>query len=357
MAKEDPIRLGDELALSPRKSRVGLGLRRFGMGLEADKLREMYWIMLLARRLDERAWVLHRQGKIAFHISGIGQEAAQVGMAFALERGKDWVVPYYRDLALMLGLGMTPEEFVFGLMGKRSDPSSGGRQMPNHWSLRRANVVSQSSPVATQTTHAAGIGLGIRLRGDDAVVLTTAGEGSTAQGEWYEGVNWAAVHQLPVVFVVENNFYAISVPQPRQMAVENVADKAKGLGLPGVVVDGLDPEAVFSEVSQAVARARAGEGPTLIEAKVLRMTPHSSDDDDRSYRPREEIERMKARDPLKTYQEHLKGSGVLDDERIAQLEVKVREQVDEAIRAGESAPYPTIEEARGPVFVREAERV
>lgn len=327
------------------------------MRLEADTLREMYWTMLLARRLDERAWVLHRQGKIAFHISGIGQEAAQVGMAFALERGKDWVAPYYRDLALMLALGMTPQDFVFGLMGKRDDPSSGGRQMPNHWSLRSANVVSQSSPVATQTTHAAGIGLGIKLRGDDAVVLTTAGEGSTAQGEWYEGVNWAAVHQLPVIFVVENNFYAISVPQPRQMAVENVADKAEGLGLPGVVVDGLDPAVSFEAVRQAVERARAGEGPTLIEAKVLRMTPHSSDDDDRSYRPREEIEGMKARDPLKTFRDHLSEQGILDDERVEMLDEKARAQVDEAIRAGEAAPYPQIEEARGPVFVKEAERV
>jgi 2-oxoisovalerate dehydrogenase E1 component alpha subunit len=315
----------------------------------------MFWFMLLARRLDERAWVLHRQGKIAFHISGIGHEAAQVGMACALEKGVDWVVPYYRDLALMLALGMTPKEFVLGLMGKKEDPSSGGRQMPNHWSLRRANVVSQSSPVATQTTHAAGIGLGIKMKGEEAVVLTTVGEGSTAQGEWYEGVNWAAIHRLPVIFVVENNSYAISVPESQQMAVENVADKAEGLGLPGVLVDGLDPEAVFSEVQEAAERARAGEGPTLIETKVMRMTPHSSDDDDRSYRPREEIEEMKARDPLKKFRRRLLEVGMLGEETAQELDEKAKAQVDEAVKAGESAPYPDIEAGTTPVYAEEVQ--
>ncbi|HEX7975035.1 MAG TPA: thiamine pyrophosphate-dependent enzyme, partial [Anaerolineales bacterium] len=129
------------------------------MELSSEQKREMYWMMLLARRLDERAWILHRQGKIAFHISAIGHEAAQVAAACAIKPGYDWVTPYYRDLALMLALGLTPREFVLGLMGKREEPSSGGRQMPSHWSLKRANVVSHSSPVATQAPHASGIGL------------------------------------------------------------------------------------------------------------------------------------------------------------------------------------------------------
>jgi 2-oxoisovalerate dehydrogenase E1 component alpha subunit len=256
------------------------------MALSKDTLLEMYRTMLLSRRLDERAWILHRQGKIAFHISGIGHEAAQVGAAFALKRGHDWVVPYYRDLALMLAFGMTPLDFMLSLMGKKGEPTSGARQMPSHWSLREANVVSHSSPVATQTPHASGIGLAIRMRGDDAVVLTSIGEGSTSQGEWYEGVNWAAVHKLPVIFMVENNVYAISVHQDQQMAVESVADKARGLGLLGISVDGLDPIVVFEAVSAAADRAREGVGPTVLEVKVSRMTPHSSDDDDRSYRPK-----------------------------------------------------------------------
>ncbi len=321
--------------------------------IDKDTLREMYWTMLLARRLDERAWVLHRQGKIAFHISGIGHEAAQTGAAFALRRGSDWVLPYYRDLAMLIALGLSPREFVLGLMGKKGEPSSGGRQMPSHWSLRRANVVSHSSPVATQTPHAAGIGLAIKMRAQDSVVLTSIGEGSTSQGEWYEGVNWAAIHKLPVIFLVENNVYAISVPQKNQMAVEDAADKAKGLGLPGVTVDGLDPVAIFEATSQAAERARQGEGPTLIEAKVVRMTPHSSDDDDRSYRPKEEVEGMKSQDPLLTFRDHLLEDGVLTQEQEAALQEKAKEQVDDAIRYGEEAPYPDLEEGAYPVFVED----
>src|SRR3990170_3245207 len=264
--------------------------------LSQETLLEMYRYMVLSRRLDERAWVLHRQGKVAFHISAIGHEAAQVGAVFALRRGQDWLVPYYRDLAMLLALGLTPLEFMLGLMGKEGEPSSGARQMPSHWSLRRANVVSHSSPVATQSCHASGIGLGIKMRGDEAVVLTTIGEGSTSQGEWYEAVNWAAVHRLPVIFLVENNTYAISVRQEMQMAVAGAAGKAAGLGLPGVSVDGLDVVAVYQAVAEAAARARRGDGPTLVEARVHRLTPHSSDDDDRSYRPRAEVEAMKAGD-------------------------------------------------------------
>ncbi|HSB90154.1 MAG TPA: thiamine pyrophosphate-dependent dehydrogenase E1 component subunit alpha [Anaerolineales bacterium] len=326
------------------------------MTVGKDVQLEMYRTMLLARRLDERAWVLHRQGKIAFHISGIGHEAAQVGAAFALQRGKDWVVPYYRDLALLVALGMTPREFALGLMGKRGEPSSGGRQMPSHWSLRRVNVVSHSSPVATQTPHAAGIGFAIKLRGDAAVVLTTIGEGSTSQGEWYEGVNWAAVHKLPVIFMVENNIYAISVRQEKQMAVAHVADKAAGLGLPGVGVEGMDILAVHAAVGEAAERARRGEGPTLIEARVERMTPHSSDDDDRTYRPRDEVEAMKARDPLAAFRHRLLSGKILTEKADAALDAEARQQVEEAIAFAEAAPYPDVSEASYPVFVEDIRR-
>jgi 2-oxoisovalerate dehydrogenase E1 component alpha subunit len=321
--------------------------------LSNESLLEMYWMMLLARRLDERAWVLHRQGKIAFHISGIGHEAAQVGAAFAIRRGKDWVVPYYRDLAMVLSLGLTPREFALSVMGKKGDPSSGGRQMPSHWSLRRANVVSHSSPVATQTTHAVGIALGIKMAGDDAVAITSIGEGSTAQGEWYEGVNWAAIHSLPVIFLVENNMYAISVRQEKQMAVGHVADKAAGLGLPGVSVDGMDVLKVHQAVSEAAARARAGDGPTLVEARVYRMTPHSSDDDDRSYRSREEVEEWRSRDPLGRFATKLQQQKLLTPTAETDMDARAKKQVDEAIQAAEQAPYPDVSEGAYPVFVED----
>lgn len=321
--------------------------------LSQETLLEMYWKMVLSRRLDERAWVLHRQGKIAFHISAIGHEAAQVGAAFALRRGQDWLVPYYRDLTMLLALGLTPTEFMLGLLGKQGDPSSGARQMPSHWSLRRANVVSHSSPVATQSCHASGIGLGIKMRGQDDVVLTTVGEGSTSQGEWYEAVNWAAVHRLPVIFMVENNTYAISVRKELQMAVEHVADKAAGLGLPGVTVDGLDPLKVHQVISQAVARARAGEGPTVVETTVHRLTPHSSDDDDRSYRPREEVEAMKAQDPVSSFRDHLITLGALNEGADQQIQERAAQEVEQAVTAAMEASYPLAEDGQHPVYVED----
>jgi 2-oxoisovalerate dehydrogenase E1 component alpha subunit len=316
----------------------------------------MYWQMLRSRKLDERAWVLHRQGKIAFHISAMGHEATQVGAAFALRRGHDWVLPYYRDLALMLCLGYTPREFCLGLFGKQGDPSSGGRQMPSHWGLRRANVVTTSSPVATQVPHAAGVAFAIKLRGDDAVALTCIGEGSTSQGEWYEGLNWAAVHKLPFICLVQNNVYAISVPVDKQMAVPNVADRAAAFGMPGVVVDGNDVLAVYRAMKEAVERARSGGGPTLVEAKTYRLVPHSSDDDDRSYRSREEVEQWKQRDPILQFRAYLDRHGHLTPSRHAEYEARAAAEVEAAVKFAEEAPYPDPSEGLRPVYVEDIRR-
>ena len=188
---------------------------------------------------------------------------------------------------------------MLGLFGKQGEPTS--RRAPDAQPLGLSaplNVVSTSSPVATQIPHAAGLALAFKLRGEDRVALTCIGEGSTSQGEWYEGLNWAAVHRLPFICLVQNNVYAISVPQEKQMAVTNVADRAAAFGMPGVVVDGNDVLAVYAVMNEAVDRARAGEGPTLVEAKTYRIVPHSSDDDDRSYRTRDEVEQWKKRDPI-----------------------------------------------------------
>jgi 2-oxoisovalerate dehydrogenase E1 component alpha subunit len=325
-----------------------------GKPTDTSLLLEMFWYLLLARRVDERAWVLHRQGKIAFHISGMGHEATHIGMAFGIRRGYDWVIPYYRDLALMLALGLSPREFMLSLHGKRGEPSSGARQMPSHFGLRRANVVSTSAPVATQIPQAAGVAFAIKLKGDDRIVLTTVGEGATSQGEWYEGMNWAAVHRLPLVCVVENNIYAISVPQGKQMAIANVADRAAGLGIPGRVVDGNDVISVLEVMKEAADRARGGDGPTLIEAKTYRPVPHSSDDDDRSYRSREEVEEWKKRDPLGSFQTLLLQKGTLTPQTQEEFESRARAQVEEAVLYAEQAPYPEPEiEGRGPVYAEE----
>jgi len=255
----------------------------------------------------------------------------------------------------MIALGLTPLDFIMGLMGKRSEPNSGGRQMPSHWSLRKANAVSHSAPVATQTTHAAGIGLAIKLKKTDQVVLTNIGEGSTAQGEWYEGVNWAAIHKLPVVFVIQNNQYAISERPDRQMAVKSAAEKACGMGLPGVSVDGTDVYAVYQEVFEAVERARRGEGPSVIEARAYRITPHSSDDDDRTYRTREEVEENKKKDPLIISRAVLEKKGFLDEAAHQQMDEKARKIVEEAVQEAAAAPYPDAKEALHPVYAEEIE--
>ncbi len=258
--------------------------RDYSASLDADQWLGMYEAMLLARKLDERMWVLHRQGKVAFHISGMGQEACQVGAAFAMERGKDWLHPYYRDMAFVLALGMTPRHLMLAMFGRAEDPSSGGRQMPAHFSYAASRIVTGSSPVTTQVPQAAGIALAARLRGLDEVVVTCLGEGSTSQGDFHEALNWAGIHRLPLIVLVQNNQYAISVPLEKQMAVANVADRVDAYGLPGVMYDGNDVAESYNVAREAVLRARRGEGPTLLEAKTYRPVPHSSDDDDRSYR-------------------------------------------------------------------------
>lgn len=323
------------------------------MELTEEVKKEMFWWMLLARRLDERAWELHHQGKIAFHISGIGHEAAQVGAAFAIRRGYDWVAPYYRDLAFSLVLGYTPRQFALSLMGKREEPNSGGRQMPNHWSLRSANLVSHSAPVATQALHAAGIGLAIKLKKEDKVVLTSLGEGSTSQGEWYEAITWAAAHQLPVIFIVQNNKYALSERPEKRMTVKSVADKACGFGLPGVSVDGTDVFAVYDVVAKAVCEARAGNGPTVIETVAYRIAPHSSDDEYQNYRARDEVGEHKSSDPLLTARIRLQNEEIIDLDSIDEMETQAKGIVDAAIDYAEKAPFPAPEEASYPVYVEE----
>jgi 2-oxoisovalerate dehydrogenase E1 component alpha subunit len=305
----------------------------------------VYEMMVLARSLDERQWILNRQGKAPFVISCQGHEAAQVGSAFALVPGKDWIAGYYRDLGVVLSIGMTPTEVMLGLFARADDPSSGGRQMPAHYSHRRLKILSQSSPTGTQVAHAAGVALAIKICNetagrivDDAVVWTSFGEGTSSQGDVHEAMNLAGAHKLPVIFVCQNNGYAISVPQQRQMGVPNVADRAAGYGFPGVVVDGTDPIASYEATAQAVARARAGEGPTLIEFKCLRLTPHSSDDNDRTYRSLDEIKAMKEHDPIMRFAAQLKDQESLTDEQDQQIHERVRQQVDRATADAEATP-------------------
>ena len=224
------------------------------LGLSHDDLRAMYGAMLTARLVDEASFRLNRQGKAPFVVPVSGHEGCQVATAWPLRPGVDWWFPYYRDLAVVLVAGMTPYEIFLGLFAKADDPSSGGRQMPAHWGAKALNVVSHSSPISTQISQAAGVAYAAMLRGEDTVTVSWFGDGATSEGGWHEGLNFAGIHRLPVIFVCENNQYAISVGQEKQMAVKDVADRAAGYGFPGVVVDG---NAQVKQDDGAVSRGKA----------------------------------------------------------------------------------------------------
>jgi 2-oxoisovalerate dehydrogenase E1 component alpha subunit len=273
-------------------------------------------------------------------ISGQGHEGAQVGIAWPLRKGHDWIAPFYRSIATCLTFGMSPRDIMTAQYATANDPSSGGRQMPGHYGSREHNLVSVSSPVATQLLHAVGIALAAKIRKTGQVALTTMGEGSSNQGDVHEGLNFAAIHKLPFVFVVENNGYAISVPASKEVSVEDVADRASGYGIPGVVVDGADVLACYKASKEAVDRARNGDGPTLIEAKVTRLTAHSSDDQQTKYRSEEELVAERSRDPLPRFRAQLREAGILTDEIEKQLTTDITAAVDDATSYAESQPDP-----------------
>jgi 2-oxoisovalerate dehydrogenase E1 component alpha subunit len=308
--------------------------------IPAETMRDMFRYMLLARILDERMWLLNRAGKAPFVISCQGHEAAQVGSAFALTRSKDFTLPYYRGLGTVLVMGMSPHEVMLALFARAADPSSGGRQMPAHYGSRRLKIVSQSSPVGTQIAHAAGVGLAEKIKHGDAVVWTSFGEGTTSQGDFHEGLNLAAVHHLPVIFQCENNEYAISVPQKMQMAVGSVADRAGAYGIPGTSVDGTDVLTMYGVTRRAVERARNGAGPSLIEARVVRLTAHSSDDNDRTYRPQSELRNLRQHDPIVRFAQYLHEHDLLSEAEEQQLRTELQTIVEEATEAAEQAPLP-----------------
>jgi 2-oxoisovalerate dehydrogenase E1 component alpha subunit len=321
---------------------TGNGVRRIAeeAGLSDEQLIEMYRMVALARALDERMWVLNRAGRIPFVISGQGHEGAQVGLTWPLRKGHDWVAPFYRSIATCLTFGMSPRDIMTAQYATGNDPSSGGRQMPGHYGSAEHNIVSVSSPVATQLLHAVGIALAAKVRRTDQVAMTFMGEGSSNQGDVHEGLNFAAIHKLPFVFVVENNGYAISVPASKECSVEDVADRASGYGIPGVIVDGTDVLACHMAAREAVDRARSGGGPTLIEAKVTRLTAHSSDDQQTKYRSEEELAAQRELDPLPKFRQQLQAAGVLTDEVLSRLASEIVVAVNDATEYGEAQPDP-----------------
>jgi len=316
------------------------GISHKALGLTNEDLVDLYRKMLISRKLDEKIWALNRQGRIPFVVSVSGHEATQIGIAAALDPSRDWSLPYYRDIAFNIGLGVSALDIFLGQFAKAADPSSGGRQMPNHWSEPDLNLFTHSSVIATQYPHAVGIAYELKRRGSDSVVYVSGGEGSTSEGDWHEAMNFAGIHKLPVIFVIQNNLYAISVPAAEEVAGQ-VADRAKGYGMEGVVIDGNDVLAMYAASKAAIARARSGEGPTLIEAKTYRYYAHTSDDDDKLYRTREEVEIWRHKDPIPNFHRYLIEQRALDAAAEARLEAEVIDLVNKAAIDAESAPDPT----------------
>ncbi|WP_040951289.1 thiamine pyrophosphate-dependent dehydrogenase E1 component subunit alpha [Gorillibacterium massiliense] len=323
---------------------IGQLLQHRSLGLSDEQAIEMYVNMVRARKFDEMSTLLQRTGKIPFFVSGVGQEVAQVAAAFALQQGKDYLLPYYRDYAFVLSVGMTMKDLMLANFAKPEDITSGGRQMPGHFGAKKLNIVTGSSPVTTQVPHAVGIALAAKMQKKDFVTYVTFGEGSSNQGDFHEGCNFAGVHKLPVIFLCENNQYAISIPISKQVA-GNIYERAIGYGFPGVRVDGNDALEVYRVVKEARERGLRGEGPTLIEAVMYRLSPHSTSDNDMQYRTKEEVEENRKKDGIPRYKNYLLECGLWNEEKDAELKVKVKREVEDAIRYAEESPQCAPEDA------------
>ena len=319
--------------------------RLFDAGLDSADAQSIFRHMLLARSISEKSWLLTRQGRVLFSMPCDGQEAADVASAYALNIRSDVIVPYARSVGAMLVKGMTPREIMLSMFGKAADPNSGGRQMPMHWGHKKLGIISMGSSIGTTIPRASGIALASKLQGQDTVTIVYFGEGAASEGDFHEGLAFAGVHDLPVVFFCINNGWATSVPINLQTAEPQISKRAEGYGFPGVTVDGLDPMDVYQSVTKAVQRARSGNGPTLVEAKTIRIMPHSSSDDHLRYRSQEELDLENNSDPLPKFQDILVSSGILNEESCQTLIEAVNQEVENAITEADAAPFPDPESA------------
>ena len=342
-------------------------------GLTRRQLVDIYRLMYLSRRLDDREILLKRQQKIFFQISGAGHEALNVASALALKPGYDWFYPYYRDRALCLALGMTPYEQLLEAVGAADDPNSGGRQMPSHWGHKKLNIVTQSSPTGTQFLQAVGCAEAGRYfnhhpeaaekhEGDyrqfkdvtfhgDEVVYCSAGDGTTSEGEFWEAMNTACNEKLPVMFVVEDNGYAISVPIEVQTAGGSISHLFRNF--PNLLTeecDGTDPVAAYAACKRAADHCRSGKGPALVHGHVIRPYSHSLSDDERLYRPDSERQKDAQRDPITRMQLFLVRENILNENEINKLEKSVDEEIAAASDRAEKAAIPATDSIYNHVY-------
>ncbi|HEY9085099.1 MAG TPA: thiamine pyrophosphate-dependent dehydrogenase E1 component subunit alpha [Candidatus Tyrphobacter sp.] len=313
-------------------------------GLDDEQLRQIFRNMLLQRQLDNRGFQLNRQGKVPFALGSEGHEALQAGAAMAFERGKDLLAPYYRDLGLCLGVGLTPYEIMLSIFARAAD-HNGGRQFPNHYSSKAAGILSFSSILAAHIPHAVGAAYAIQYRRQAGrAVLCTCGDGTTSEGEWHESINFASVHKLPIVFLVENNLWAISTPIEKQMAQPEIWRRAAGYGIPGKRFDGFDPVETYANVKEALDRARSGGGPTLLEGMCYRFLAHSTDDNDMTYRTKDDVAEHRKDDPVPRFEARLIETGVLADADVAAMKKDVLRETNEATDRAETMPFAQPEE-------------
>jgi 2-oxoisovalerate dehydrogenase E1 component alpha subunit len=317
-----------------------------------EHLRIHRW-MCASRALDDRMHILVRQGRAPFVGSARGHEGIQVAATAAL-RAEDWAVLHYRGLGNAVTRGLTAREWMLAVFARAGDPLSAGRNIPGGClSSPRLRIAPVSQVVATWIPKAAGVAYASRLRGDGAVTLCTFGDGATSKGDFHEGLNFAAVHRLPVVFVCENNGYAISVPLRLQAGNQAIVDRAAGYGMPGVAVDGTDVPACHEAARDAVARARAGEGPTLIEARIWRINSHTSEDNQAKYRPPEELEEAARHDPIARFEAWLIERGWLSAGEAQRLREELEREASEAADWAEQQPMPRPEDLGRHVFAEQ----
>jgi 2-oxoisovalerate dehydrogenase E1 component alpha subunit len=318
--------------------------------LSRDQLLTLLRSMLLQRAVDTRGFQLNRQGKIGIAMGSEGHEAIQAATGLAFRRGVDLLYPYYRNTGVILACGF-PLEDLFRSQLARSADRTGGRSIINHITARDLGIASISSIIAAQCTHAVGAAYALKLRGETGrAVFCQFGEGATSEGEWHEALNFAAIHKVPVVFLCENNRWAISTPQTKQMVNQDVAARAAGYGMPGVIVDGFDPVAVYAAVCEARDRAAAGHGPTLLEAKCYRFLSHTTDDDDRTYRTRDEVQAQRDLDPLPRFERRLLDDGIIVAAELDALRAEIKARVDATTDAVEKEPLPEAQTLYGNVY-------
>jgi len=309
--------------------------------LSRDQIIGAYKSALLARLIDAKILILLKQGKVFFHIGCSGHEVAQVASALALRPGYDWAYPYYRDLGFSIQFGYTVEEIMLEALHRAGGPSSGGFAMPFHYGHKKWRIIAQSSPTGTQYLQALGTAMGAAKSGKDEVVYVSSGEGSTSQGEFHEAVNWAARGRYPVIFVIQNNKFAISVPVKDQLAGESVYGMVQGYaGLNRYRVDGCDFAQMYEAASAAVARARSGEGPSVIEADTVRLLPHSSSDDQRKYREAADLEEDRKRDPIPRFEKFLAERGIMSAAECEHMRAELQGKIDAAAEWAEGKPLP-----------------